>query len=122
MTIDTRDVNNFGLSKFRIGAENGAEQICYYNRNKKDKVCNKFLAVRKETSANEIIFSIEKLLNNPNKTESIFLKIDDELKEFENQKIDNRRGKFKRPIQWRGTGNIEYGPRQVSQKTRILWR
>ena len=99
MTIDTRDVNNFGLSKFRIGAENGAEQICYYNRNKKDKVCNKFLAVRKETSANEIIFSIEKLLNNPNKTESIFLKIDDEIKEFENQKIDNRRGKFKRPIQ-----------------------
>ena len=66
---------------------------------KKDKVYNKFLAVRKEKSANEIIFSIEKLLDNPNKTETIFLKIDDELKEFENQKIDNRRGQFKRPIQ-----------------------
>ena len=99
LTTDTRDVNNLGPSKFRIGAENGAEQICYYNRNKKDKVYNKFLAVRKEKSANEIIVSIEKLLDNPNKTETIFLKIDDELKEFENQKIDNRRGQFKRPIQ-----------------------
>ena len=50
LTIDTPEVNNVGMSKFRIDAENGTEKICYYNRNKKDQAYNTFLAVRKETS------------------------------------------------------------------------
>ena len=36
------------------------EQVCYYSRNRKDKVYNKFLAIRKERSANKIIFSKNK--------------------------------------------------------------
>ena len=34
-TVDTRDVNDLGPGKFRTQADNGTEQICYYNRNKK---------------------------------------------------------------------------------------
>ena len=48
MTIDVRDVNILGLSKFRNDAENDNEQTCYFNYNKKDKVFNRFLAIRKK--------------------------------------------------------------------------
>ena len=44
---DTRGVNNLGPSKFKTGVENGMEQVCYYNRNEKDKVYNNFFAIRK---------------------------------------------------------------------------
>ena len=117
MTIDTRDVSNLGPPKFRIGTKNGKEQVCYYNRNKKDKVYNKFLAIRKETSANKIIFSIEKLIDDSNNTENIFYKIDGEQKEF-----DNDRGKFKRPIRGTGTSDIAgtTGQQQVSKKPKFL--
>ena len=117
LTIDTRDVSNLGPSKFRTGTESGIEQVSYYNRNKKDKVCNKFLAIRKETSANEIIFSIEKLIDNPNNAENIYYKIDDELKEF-----DNDRNKFKRLIRGTGTSDIAgtTGKRKVSKKPRFI--
>ena len=43
--IDMRDVNNFGVSKFRTGVENDKEQVCYFNYNKKYRVSNRFLAV-----------------------------------------------------------------------------
>ena len=57
-----------------------------FNRNKKYKVYNKFLAVRKETCANEIIFSIEKLIDHLNNSENIYYEIEDELKEFDNDR------------------------------------
>ena len=57
-----------------------------FNRNKKYKVYNKFLAVRKETFANEIIFSIEKLIDHLNNSENIYYEIEDELKEFDNDR------------------------------------
>ena len=50
LTIDTRDVNELGQAKFWTQADNGAQQICYYNRNKKDTCFNSFLTVRKQTS------------------------------------------------------------------------
>ena len=117
LTIDTRHVSNLGPSKFRTGTESGIEQVSYYNRNKKDKVYNKFLAIRKETSANKIIFSIEKLIDDSNNTENIFYKIDGEQKEF-----DNDRDKFKRPIRGTGTSDIAgtTGQRQVSKKPKFL--
>ena len=31
--MDTRNVNELGLAKFRTQADNGTEQICYYNKN-----------------------------------------------------------------------------------------
>ena len=60
LTIDTRDVNDLGPARFRTQADNNKEQICYYNRNKKDKTFNCFLALRKQTSTTDkIIFSIK---------------------------------------------------------------
>ena len=35
LTIDTRGINDLGPGKFRTQADSDAEQICYYNRNKK---------------------------------------------------------------------------------------
>ena len=48
LTIDIRDINDLGPSRFRIQADNNQEQICYYNRNKKGKMFNCFLALRKQ--------------------------------------------------------------------------
>ena len=91
LTIDTRDVNNLGLTKFRTGAENGKEQICYNNRSRKDKLFNRFLAVRKETSADEIIFSIVNSIDKTNELENVYYEIDNELKEFDNDRVQLNR-------------------------------
>ena len=80
LAIDTRDVNNLELSKFRTGAENGHEQIFYFNCNKEDIILNRFLAIRKETSGDEIIISIVNLIDTSNNIENVYYKIDDELK------------------------------------------
>ena len=68
-TIDTRNINYLGPPKLRTDAKNGKEQVCYFNLNKKDKIYEKFLAVRKETSAIDIIFFIEMLIDSSNNTE-----------------------------------------------------
>ena len=56
LAIVIRHVNNLEPSKFRTGAENDREQTCYFNYNKNGRAFNRFLAVRKETPANEIVF------------------------------------------------------------------
>ena len=67
LTIDIRDVNDLGPARFRTQADNNKEQICYYNRNKKVKTFNCFLALRKQISATDrIIFSIENLVDKTN--------------------------------------------------------
>ena len=64
----------------RYQADNNSEQICYYNRDKKDTTFNSFLAVRKQTSTgNEIIFSIVKYIDKTNINDSIYTNISDEL-------------------------------------------
>ena len=82
LTIDTCDVNNLEPSKFRTDAENGHQQICYFNRNKEDKIFNRFLVARKETSADEIFFSIANLIDKSNNLEKACYKIDNELTLF----------------------------------------
>ena len=82
-----RHVNDLGPSKFRTGAENNKEQVCYYNYNKKDRVFNRFLAVRKQTSTYARIFSIVNLIDKSNKYKDIHFKIGDELREFDNVTI-----------------------------------
>ena len=68
LTIDTRDINDLGPAKFRTQADSDTEQICYYNRNRRDRSFNSFLAVRKETlSASKITFSIVKVIDKTNK-------------------------------------------------------
>ena len=47
---------------------------------KKDKFFNRFLAVRKQISAKEIIFSTLNLIEKSNNLENLYYKIDDELK------------------------------------------
>ena len=85
LTVDTRDVNDLGPEKFRTQADSGTEQICYYNRNKKDTSFNCFLATRKETSSpSEINCSIVKVIGNVNKHDSINFDINDELSDFKN--------------------------------------
>ena len=82
-----RHVNNLGLSKFRTGAKNGKEQICYFNYNKKDRTFHQFLAVRKQTSAGKIIFSVVNLTDKSNKLEDSYYKIGDELREFDYDRV-----------------------------------
>ena len=50
---------------------------------KKKKTLNSFLAIRKQTSVGEkIMLSIEKLIDNITKNNTIYCKIGDELKQF----------------------------------------
>ena len=87
LTIDTRDVNELGPAKFRTQADKNSHQICYYNRNERDKTFNSFLALRKQTSTGEkIIFSIEKIIDSTTKNNTIYTDIGDELDDFNNNK------------------------------------
>ena len=75
LTIDTRDVSEFGPGKFRTSADNGEEQTCYFNRNKSDAHFTSFFARR--TQAEPIRFSIVKTnsdFNFVNKSLDIYVK------------------------------------------------
>ena len=88
LTTDTRDVNDLGPGKFRTQADSGTEQICYYNRNKKDTSFNSFLAIRQETSSlSEINFSIVKVIDNTNRHHNIYSEISDGLSDFKNDNV-----------------------------------
>ena len=116
LTIDTTDINDLGAPKFRIQADSDTEQICYYNRNKKDTSFNYFLAVRKETaSASEITFSIVKVLDKTNKRNSIYSEISDELSDFKNDIVQRtiQRTRIQRQQELTGGGRI-------SKKSRFL--
>lgn len=75
--------------------------------------------IRKEPSANDIIFSIKKLIGNSNSTERMYHKIDNELKKF-----DNETNTLKRTIQGTSTGVIagKTGHRRVNKKPKVLSR
>ena len=93
MTIDTRDVNDLGPAKFRSQADSNQEQICYYNRSKRDTSFNSLLAVRKQTlTIGDITFSIVKIIDKTSKNTSIYFEINDELSDFNNDS-------FNRPVQ-----------------------
>lgn len=87
LTIDIRNVNTLQPSKFRTGAENDKEQICYFNHNKKDRVFKRFLAVRKQTSGWEILFYIVSLIDKSGKSEDTYYKISNEIREFNIDRI-----------------------------------
>ena len=90
LTIDTKEVNDLGPVKFRTRADSRQEQICYYNRNKRDTSFNSFLAVRKQTSTfSDMTFSIVKLIDKTNKNTNIYSEINDKLSDFSNG-IDKR--------------------------------
>ena len=58
LTIDTRDVNKFEPGKCRTNANDGEEQMCYFNKNKGDTHFSSFLSQR--CQAEPINFSIVK--------------------------------------------------------------
>ena len=90
LTIDTRTINDHGPSKFRTNADNGIEQICYYNRNKSDVHFNSFRAKREQTS--EIRFAIDKITTGLCTSDVRFLNIKNDLKNTDN---DNFQSKLK---------------------------
>ena len=113
-------MNDLGPAKFTTQADNGTEQICYYNRNKKDTSFNfnSFLAVRKETSSSsEIIFFIVRVIYNLNRHSSICSEISDELSDFKND-IVQRGGTIQRTSEgdsFRETNDD--GPNQQQRST-----
>ena len=61
LTIDTTEVNELGPGKFRTSADDGEEQICYFNRNKSDTHFTSFIAKRIQDDSSSITFSIVKV-------------------------------------------------------------
>ena len=129
LTIDIRDVNKLGLSKFRTGAENDREQTCYFNHNKKDRVFNRFLAIRKKAPDSEIVLSIVNLTNKSNKSEDKYYNIGDKLEEFGNVRIQpeqiirkHDKTDDRRPAYDRGRAKQRNSNRRMSKKPRFLSR
>ena len=91
-------VVTLGPSKFRNNAESGTEQICYYNRNQKDKSFNRFLALRKETANESIIFEIRNIVEETKTGSFDYYDINSELEEFNSGRFDDSRSNLKRPI------------------------
>ena len=88
LTIDKRDIDDLGPAKVRTQADNGTEQICCYNRNRKDTSFNSFLTVRKEISSPfEINFSIIKVIDNTKRHDTIYSETSDELSDFKNDNV-----------------------------------
>ena len=97
LTIDTRDL---GPGKLKTQADNGMQQICYYNGNKSDTSFNSFLATRKQTSKKGAIkFSIDKVIANINSSDVSYLELGDELKNLNSGNIQSK-------LQQLGDGNI----------------
>ena len=91
MTIDTRDVNNLDLGRFRTQADNRTRQICYYNRNKTDTSFNSFWATREQTSQKGVNeFSIDKVITDTNNLDVTYSEIDDDLKGINNDNIQSK--------------------------------
>ena len=125
LTIDKRDVNDLGPAKFRRRADSRSEQICYYNRNKKDTSFNSFLAVGKETSS-----PIVKVIDNTNRHDAIYSETSDKLSDFKNDNVQERIQRTIQSDSVRETTNKGPGRRQreltrggrVSKKPRYLSR
>ena len=74
-----RHVNNLGPPKFRTGKE----QICYL-------VFNRFLTVGKQTCTGKIFFFVVNLIDKSNKFEDGYYKLCDELREFDNHRVQSK--------------------------------
>ena len=111
LTVDTQTVNDLGPGKFRMQANNGTKQVCYYNRNKSNTSFNSFLVMRKQTSQKgAITFSIDKVITNLNNSNVSYIELGNELK-----KID--RDNFQSKLQQLGNGNTTI--RRPANKNRV---
>ena len=128
LTIDIRDINALGPGKFRTRADNGSNQICYYNRNKTDTSFDSFLATREQTSHDsKITFSIVKVIDSLNKNNVIYSEITNELNNLKNDNNGRTiqsvsRSSFdSRAISTKSRREFD-GSRRVSKKPRFLSR
>ena len=81
LTVDTQPIKDLGPGKFRTLADNGQEQICYYNRGKSDTHFSSFLAKGKQTSLDsDIKFSIVKIITSSNNLDVRYISLNNELK------------------------------------------
>ena len=60
LTVDTRNINDFGPGKFKTRADNAQEQHCYFNRSNTDSRFKCFLAKRVESEQDRPVFSVTK--------------------------------------------------------------
>ena len=58
LTVDTRNINDFGPGKFRTRDDNAQEQHCYFNRSNTDSRFKCFLAKRVESEQDRTAFSV----------------------------------------------------------------
>ena len=75
LTVDTRDINEFGPGKFRTSAEDGEQQTCYFNKNNNNSYFKSFIS--QHTQPEPITFSIFKAksdINFQDKNLDIFIK------------------------------------------------
>ena len=81
---------------------------------KKDKTFNCFLALRKQTTIDRIIFSIENLIDKTNKKKDIYFEINSELSEFNNDflEFEPRIGRVSESNSSRKITNIKRQPQQ----------
>ena len=104
LTIDTRDINEFGPGKFRTSAEDGEQQTCYFNTNNSDSYFKIFISQR--VPAEPIIFSILKVKSDINFQDK---NLDIDIK----SSVLN--GDFKGQLQQFSSENIRNGPNRNSR-------
>ena len=121
LTIDCHNFNSLGSLKFRTNAESGTEQICYYNRNTKDKSFNRFLALRKQTTNESIIFEIKNIVEETKTGSFDCYDINNKLEEFNDGRADDNRTTLKRSISELSSANIR-GGKFIKKKTKFLSR
>ena len=73
LTIDTRDVNEFGPGKFRTNAKNSVEQNCYFHRNNTDSRFKYYLARRDHGNRDKLVFLISEHYFDINKSSDFIL-------------------------------------------------
>ena len=62
LTIDTRDINEFGPIKFRTNADNSVEQNCYFNKNNTDSRFKCYVAKRDQRNPDKLVFLISDII------------------------------------------------------------
>ena len=71
LTIDTRDINEFGPGKFRTNADNTVEQNCYFNRNNTDSRFKCYVGKRDQRNPDKLVFLISENYFDINKSSDV---------------------------------------------------
>ena len=71
LTIDTRDINEFGPGKFRTNADNTVEQNYYFNRNNTDSRFKCYVGKRDQRNPDKLVFLISENYFDINKSSDV---------------------------------------------------